>query len=219
MQITRESLLSRTKIVPSFATPVFQRRLPEAEQINAALKETITAEEKRYASKGYSNFGGWHSGYAFEDWGGPPLKRILEAAKGLASEVTKLRLEESGPAPSWQIKCWANVIRRGNANNLHTHVGCYWSGVYYVDCGEAGQREDSGGLLVFHDPRNGTVTLDLARARGGPESQPVVVPQTGQLVLFPSWLPHSVTPYLGEGVRISVGVNLGLSPAARGLLD
>ncbi|MEO1190803.1 MAG: TIGR02466 family protein [Pseudomonadota bacterium] len=220
MQLTRDSLLARTRLVPAFPTPVFTYRLPEADAVNAALMPTILAEEKRYASKGYSNFGGWHSGYSFEDWGGPPLQKILEAAKTLAASATKQRLgEEDAPPPRWQIKCWANVIRRGNANNMHNHVGCYWSGAYYLEAGEAGQSESAGGLLVFHDPRNGAVSLDLARARGGAETHPVVVPETGVLVLFPSWLTHSVTPYLGSGVRISVGVNLAISAAARGLLD
>ncbi len=215
MPTSPEDLLSRTRIVPSFPTPVFKMRLDGAAEINAAVKQTILEMERNYASKGYSNFGGWHSGYSFSDWGGPALQRILEAAKDLASRATKPREGEAHGFP-WSIKSWANVIRRGHANNMHTHVGCFWSGAYYVDTGEAGENPDLGGLLVFHDPRNGAVTLDLATARGGPESQPVVVPETGVLVLFPSWLPHSVTPYLGGGVRISVGVNLALAESARG---
>ncbi len=215
MPPSREDLLARTKVVPCFPTPVFKLHLPHAAEINAAVKETILKKERDYASKGYSNFGGWHSGYSFEDWGGPALQEILQAAKDLASRSTRTRKGQSQSLP-WGIKCWANVIRRGNANNLHTHVGCFWSGAYYVDTGDAERGPEQGGLLVFHDPRNGAVTLDLATARGGAESHPAVVPEAGVLVLFPSWLPHSVTPYMGDGIRISVGVNLALSEAVRG---
>ncbi len=218
MQLTREALLAQTRFVPCFSTPVFRIRLAEAQRINATLKEVILAKEKAYASQGYSNFGGWHSGYSFAEWGGAALQEILEAAKGLASRATKER-EGRRQRLSWEVKTWANVIRRGNANNMHSHVGCYWSGAYYVDTGDDGGRPESGGVLVFHDPRNGAVTLELATVHSGPETRPAALPEAGVLVLFPSWLQHSVTPYLGGGVRISVGVNLALSASARGLLE
>lgn len=216
MQPSRDALLARTRFVPSFPTPVYKLRLPEAARINPELKETVLAMERRYPSKGYSNFGGWHSGYGFADWGGASLQELLAAARKLAARATRTRQRRLGPE-AWDIKCWANVIRRGHANDLHTHVGCYWSGAYYVSVGAAGNRPEIGGQLVFHDPRNGAVTLELPAA-GGPQSHPVVAPEEGVLVMFPSWLPHSVTPYFGDDVRISIGVNLALSPEARGLL-
>ena len=33
-------------------------------------------------------------------------------------------------------------------------------------------------------------------------------PKEGELILFPSWLPHGVREYRGEGERISIAVNL-----------
>jgi predicted 2-oxoglutarate/Fe(II)-dependent dioxygenase YbiX len=36
--------------------------------------------------------------------------------------------------------------------------------------------------------------------------------QPGQLVLFPSWLLHHVTPFAGEGERITVAFNCALQP-------
>jgi hypothetical protein len=34
------------------------------------------------------------------------------------------------------------------------------------------------------------------------------------LVMFPSWLQHSVRPYLGSGTRISIAVNVSLTRLA-----
>ncbi len=124
MPPTKEDLLARTRIVPSFPTLVFKQRLADAAEINTAIKQIVLEKVRAYGSKGYSNFGGWHSGYSFSDWGGLALQRILETAKQLASRATKPREGRAQNLP-WDIKCWANVIRRGNANNMHTHVGCF----------------------------------------------------------------------------------------------
>jgi hypothetical protein len=32
------------------------------------------------------------------------------------------------------------------------------------------------------------------------------------LILFPSWLTHSVAPWHGEGLRISIAINLSAPP-------
>ncbi|GEQ99810.1 hypothetical protein JCM17845_04340 [Iodidimonas gelatinilytica] len=38
-------------------------------------------------------------------------------------------------------------------------------------------------------------------------------PAAGTMVVFPSWLMHSVRPYLGTHERVSVAINLSLVPA------
>ena len=35
----------------------------------------------------------------------------------------------------------------------------------------------------------------------------LIWPQTGMMILFPSWLLHSVRAYSGDGVRISIAMN------------
>ena len=35
-----------------------------------------------------------------------------------------------------------------------------------------------------------------------------IKPEPGQIVLFPSWLAHSVDPWEGDGERISIALNL-----------
>jgi hypothetical protein len=38
----------------------------------------------------------------------------------------------------------------------------------------------------------------------------LIFPQSGQFVLFPSWLQHGVRPYLGDRTRISVAFNFSI---------
>ena len=40
-------------------------------------------------------------------------------------------------------------------------------------------------------------------------------PQPGLLLMFPSWLSHAVRPYRGDGVRISIAINMTPAPSAR----
>jgi hypothetical protein len=44
-------------------------------------------------------------------------------------------------------------------------------------------------------------------------SQVAIRPAAGLLVLFPSWLRHSVRPHHGDRERVSVAINLSLAGA------
>jgi uncharacterized protein (TIGR02466 family) len=111
---------------------------------------------------------------------------------------------------------WANVNRSGHSNEVHSHPGAYWSGVYYVDDGGIGADPALGGELEFLDPRGPLPVMNaphLGFAGPGGLSAGAserVVPKPGLLVLFPSWLMHQVRPYRGNATRISVAFNLTL---------
>jgi len=67
------------------------------------------------------------------------------------------------------------------------------SGVYYV------KMPDDAGSIVFDDPRGPLPPFD---------SKLVISPLAGDLVLFPSWLIHQVTPTPGNEERISIAFNI-----------
>ena len=68
---------------------------------------------------------------------------------------------------------------------------------------------DRGGEFRLHEPRGAAVAANLATAIGLDYDAPTNVrPETGLFVFFPSWMPHSVKPYTGEGTRISIAFNL-----------
>ncbi len=211
-----------------FPTPAFTARLPGATALNTDLKAVILAREAA-TPQGLtnSNLGGWHSGRDLAQWGGAPVRAVIEATVAFANQVTRDRQGRAAEI-TWSVECWANVNRRGNANKRHSHPGCLWSATYYVAAGyvEAGQgdargpgqdgtdptgADQAGGAFVLHDPR-GVAPL-LGAALGGDR---LVQPADGLLVLFPAWMPHSVQPYRGAGTRISIALNLALNPAGGG---
>lgn len=202
-------------------TPVFTARLPEAAEVCATLRDAILDREAGSAAGlAHSNVGGWHSARDMTHWGGPALDRVLARARTLADRLTVTR-DGKRAEVAWRTECWANVNRRGHANTLHTHPGCYWSGTFYVDDGGVHDDPALGGSFEFFDPRGvapllpaaGETPAGDALGRGIPglaRDEPLVRPRAGMMVLFPSWMPHGVRTYHGNGTRISIAFNLAL---------
>ncbi len=198
-----------------FATPVVIATLPDAETLNAELEQVILERERQDEGVQHSNLGGWQSSWDFEEWGGPPARRLLDAARGLA---TRLTCDRAGKPVriAWKTNAWANVNRKGHGNEFHTHPGAFWSGVYYVDDGGIGEDPSLGGEFEMQDPRGVApamyAPLLAFNVPGGHSAgaSELISPRSGQMVLFPSWLLHAVRPYLGDRQRISIAFNFSL---------
>ncbi|HLL32095.1 MAG TPA: TIGR02466 family protein [Allosphingosinicella sp.] len=194
-----------------FATPVLVGRLGDSERINAALEAAILERRKSHPGIERSNVGGWHSAPDLLHWGGDPLREVAAQIVELADANTHDMMAGPGQRRGWVLEAWANVSERGGANQLHAHPGCFWSAVYYVRVDPGG-----GGELILHDPRVPAMHMHAPMLRfrhAGAEAMVHTTPQAGMLVLFPSWLNHSVAPYLGDGLRISIALNLSAPPS------
>ena len=205
------------KISGVFPTPVVEWLIPEAAGLNAELKRLILEREKSDEGTQHSNLGGWQSDWEFEIWGGAPVRTLLDAARGVAAQITCDRAGRPVPV-NWVTNSWANVNRAGNGNEFHTHPGAYWSASYYVDDGGIGDDPSLGGEFEIQDPRGVAPAMlapNLAIAMPGGQSigaSELVRPRAGLMLIFPSWLSHGVRPYCGGGVRISVAMNLTPAP-------
>lgn len=99
---------------------------------------------------------------------------------------------------------WTTIYPKGCYVPEHIHSTFLVSGVFYVkapeDCGD----------IVFRDPswvakvtcNNGGSTFPIGGTRDGWS------PTAGDLLLFPSWLPHYTNPNNSEEDRIIVSFNL-----------
>ena len=198
-----------------FATPVAVAELPGAKELNARLREIILAREYASAGVTHSNLGGWQSAWDFAEWSGEAGKTVIEAVVGLADHLTA---DRTGKAVSvkWKINGWANINRKGHANEFHTHPGSFWSASYYVDDAGVAANPDLGGEFEIQDPRGVAPAMYaplLAFNMPGGQSvgaNELIRPQSGMLIVFPSWLSHGVRPYLGATTRISIALNLSL---------
>ncbi len=204
-----------TERLDLFSTPILKASPPDAEALSAALLDAIRKHRERHAGIDRSNIGGWHSDTDMAHWGGAPARRLADFAVG---EVSKHMIDVAKQGKrqfNWNIEMWANVNSPGDANQMHCHPAAYWSGVYYPDPGGA-EVEGHGGELLLEDPRYPLAYMTipdllLRDAEGDPMySQIAIRPVAGRIVLFPSWLRHSVRPHQGDRDRVSIALNLVL---------
>lgn len=204
-----------------FVTPILTATAP-ASAVNATrLVDLISVKRDNDPGIQRSNVGGWHSDIDMMQWGGESARQLA----GFAIEQVGAHMADIAAGGKrqfdWGVDMWANVNGPGSANQLHCHPGAFWSGVYYPDAADAGQG-DAGGELLLEDPRYPMAYMnvpDLVLRYGDGQPMPsqyAIRPETGMLVLFPSWLRHSVRAYRGRGERVSIALNLTLVPAASG---
>ncbi|WP_282606275.1 TIGR02466 family protein [Pelagibius sp. Alg239-R121] len=107
--------------------------------------------------------------------------------------------------------CWANIAGSGASHAMHTHANNFLSGVYYV------QTPPGTGAICFQDPRD---QRDIIQPRFEETNQFNIVVQqvaveAGTLIIFPSWLKHSVPTNTGQDERISISFNVMFSDYAK----
>ena len=103
--------------------------------------------------------------------------------------------------------CWATVLAHGAAHKAHYHPNNYLSGVYYV------RTRPGADSINFHDPRSqtGIIRPPVAELTAENTDQVVVRVKDGTLLIFPSYLQHSVDANAGEEERISISFNIMFS--------
>ena len=99
---------------------------------------------------------------------------------------------------------WANINPKGAAHAVHSHPNNFLSGVYYA------RAPEDANTVNFHDPRpqTGIIRPPVTELTAENTDQVVVEVSDGTLLLFPSWLPHSVDASASDETRISVSFNL-----------
>ncbi len=103
--------------------------------------------------------------------------------------------------------CWANVLANGAAHKAHSHPNNFLSGVYYV------RAHPGTETLNFHDPRHqaGVIRPPVVELTAENTDQVVVRVKNGTLLVFPSYLQHSVDANMSEEERISISFNIMFS--------
>ena len=200
-----------TERLDLFPTPVLKAHVPDAEELNEALLAAIRAQRDAGNEIKRSNVGGWHSTTDMADWGGNAARGLAEYA---IEQVSPHMIDIAAGGKrkfNWGVDMWANINGPGDSNQLHCHTGAYWSGVYYPDPGGA-EVAGNGGELVLEDPRFPMAYLTVTDLvfRTAMNSEFLIRPEAGRLVLFPSWRRHSERPHAGDRERVSVAINLSL---------
>ena len=103
---------------------------------------------------------------------------------------------------------WINKHLPGDWTQGHDHVNSLISGIYYID------SPQNGGDLVFHKDRSYVNLFPRIMSFEFTHWEPWnceawrIIPQTGDIVLFPSTLIHSVTKNKSNKQRFSLAFNV-----------
>ena len=212
-------LFSDVTTRPIFPTPLIIASFPPdiAASINGSLIPMLLKKAATEKSAQITNIGGWQSDTRIVEWGGEPVATIVGSLRDLIDQVTlDLHGAPLQSSLDWKIYGWANINRKGHMNVVHTHPGAYWSASYYVQVDDTQQEPPVGGEFQILDPRGALpityrphlrIGLEGYQSCGGHE---LITPKAGQCLLFPSWLPHAVLPYNGDGTRISLAFNFSV---------
>jgi uncharacterized protein (TIGR02466 family) len=147
-----------------------------------------------------------------EGWQSVQTLHELEAFRGLVENARRivdgiLRFLSIGYEAVEITACWATVLAPGAAHRIHQHPNNFLSGVYYL-------RTCAGADTInFHDPRAQAriIRPPVTTLTAANTDQVVLRVRNGTLLLFPSWLEHSVDATTGESERISISFNVMFS--------
>jgi len=188
-----------------FSTPIWTSKIDNYEKINNMMINYIYELQKK-DPKGVtkSNLKGWHSkNFDMKD---DEPKSFIEAIK---KNINKAINDMAWDLNSQEVtlsNMWAIINKKGAMNQKHHHSNSDLSAAYYVTA------KENCGDIIFYDPRPGKVYKhpfsnkpNLLNADNNG-----VKPEPGMLVLFPSYLEHSVNPNISDYERVVISFNISL---------
>lgn len=210
-----------------FAVPAAGCKLPDAEPLNAALKEKFLLWEKNEGVRSSAptpvvKDAVYESDFSLFLRDDPDIQRLAKFCLFHVGELT-MRLNRYSHEDMRRLRIfhhsWFHITRHGGFTGPHNHPMASWSGVYCVTPGEDSEdHPESGALRMFDvretanmyaDPGNAYLSEPYAFGNMSLKLSP------GQLILFPSYLFHEVAPFWGNDVRITVAFNCWLREAGQ----
>ena len=189
-----------------FPSPIFFTENPDFKSLNKQLEKDIYAWSERQQSMERSNSGGWHSPSNMNDL--PEFKDLFDYIEEQVDRIKTDGLAIRKDSTLYLHNAWANINKTNDYNVKHNHPHSNISGVYYV------KVPDPPAKIWFHDPRQGRTMTELLhdeeiyQNRMDLWSHVHFVPTPGKLILFPSYLEHTVEQNLSQEDRISVSFNI-----------
>ena len=186
-----------------FPTPVWTIQLENYKTINEEMYSFIKEQQlKDQVGINKSNLKGWHS----EDF------NLNDRQPQNFISFIYSSIEQVMHVMNWDKKnqivkinnMWAIVNTGGSANFRHQHGNSTISGAYYV------RAPEKAGDIVFYDPRPAPIySYPKAVSPNSLNAQVNgISPKEGALVLFPSYLDHSVDENRSNEERIVISFNI-----------
>lgn len=205
-------------VSPTFAVPVGTARLAACERLNRELEALFLIREndehRNPMPSHIPQAETFESRFNLFRWPEPCVQQLRKFVLDTVL-TTVLQATSLEPAAVARLTLhnhtWFHITRRAGSFVAHNHPMASWSAVYCVRAGQSVPAEPDSGVLRLFDPRCGAGAYrdpgnsQLHRAFAlGPIDLRLV---EGQIIVFPSYLFHEVTPFHGHDTRITVATN------------
>ncbi|MDB4860173.1 2OG-Fe(II) oxygenase family protein [Alphaproteobacteria bacterium] len=188
-----------------FSSPIWASKIDNYEKINDSMfKYIMKLKENDPSGVTKSNFKGWHS-KDFDLKNDEPKNFITGIKKNINFALNDMNWDLNKQSVSIK-NLWAIINEKGAWNQKHHHSNSDLSAAYYVSAHE------NCGDIIFYDPRPAPVYKSpIAKSPNNLNATiNSIKPEAGMLVLFPSYLEHSVNPNLSDKKRIVISFNINL---------
>ena len=196
------------RIEAFFPSPVQISLVDDAERLNRRLLQTIEAMRKvvpntrpdSWVSTVFTTLNGADQLHLMPEFA--DLHQIILREARHFAEALRFYNPDHPPRVT---DCWFNVYGPKDGQEIHHHANNVISGSYYVKAPEG----CSG--IMFHSPVADTMLIPPYSEINDLNTSAVEVNvRPGMLVLFRSWLKHSVRPSLTAKERISISFNISM---------
>ncbi len=191
-----------------WSTLLIQDSLPSHEENNEKLKEVILERNKNI--KNMTNNYREHNFLRLEN------ENVSWLTRNITTVVEKYIIESKIKRSfTYNLDGWANVNVRGDYHVPHTHPFSWLSGVYYVDVPiqdklEQNRLDIGPAHISFFDPR-GSANMIAIQGDLYHRDEHRVLPQSGDIFIFPSFLQHMAHPNMSDKQRISISFNITIN--------
>lgn len=207
--------MPQLEIIPQWVIPLVRVKNADHAKIKDGLVAHAYDREKRSASPIASGVATNYKSNLYESTfdlfksNVPEVRALAQfCSQALGDLVNELRRRLGRPAPAGMgiemAESWLHITRDGGYHDVHLHPNCSWCGIYYIDPGDSTHIPPNGCnrflppfQVNYHDYGTSGLMTDPAD----------VAPEEGTLVIFPSLLQHSGTPYRGKRDRIIASFN------------
>lgn len=192
--------MTKPVIEDLFSVPLYSEELNLNTNI---ITKYCLSMKKTLNTSTISNIGGWQSSPLTGEH--KPLNTLLISILNAAKRYQDTFQYKH---PLVINTLWININKEKDYNLEHNHPNSVISGVYYVKA-----HKDSGDLVLSH-PASIAMEYDWSGKnlkKYNKYNSPMwkIPPIENRLLLFPSWLLHSVRPNLNKNKnRISISFNL-----------
>lgn len=192
--------------MPIYSTPVWQSEYENFEENREKFLEFVhNYRENNPEGKNVSNVGGYQS---------PKTLQLEGVFSDLYDHICSIALKAASDLDFIDLdigisSAWININdHKGCINAQHIHDSVF-AGVFYLSA-----PEGSGKLILKNTSMNemwpGSKLSSEKNQFTATDVQ--IDPVEGDIILWPSYLPHSVNPNTHDGERISISFNIDFAP-------